>query len=312
MSIFGFDKTGYYSGIQDGELVKCILLERKYPGHYLKHINEREKAEKETAEALGIDPLPIVMSHKEGGISWDFAILERFNEDIGDYESTLLFDDKGEPILPDMNIFGSYIQHTPERILNNNLGYMNIIRGGLDKFYNGSTNVIIGQHFPNTLPEKDWSTGMTADRITDENLEEFRELFHRETGRQAHWNSIMSKWDKLSEEKAIEKLEDMIASRLLLYVVDSKGRIAYVKPQPGMIFNAKVSKKGKYIDLIGFEWDREAGKYQYYSFGVDSIQIEDQELAKKLIKLHNEKKSLETALVAVSGEFPDDDEDLPF
>jgi len=285
--IFGYE-NGTGDGIRDGEIVSVMFLNKSFPSRYLKNIAAQEKVEAENADTLGIDPEPVAKKHKEGGLVWNYAIIARKNGASDNFISTLVKDDDGKLTLPSYNIFGSYNQFIPEFIRDNNLGFQNIIRGGIHRKYRETDNVVIVQHFPNTLPEKDWESGMTADQINDDNLAVFKHLWDREVKRVANWNTIIRKWDRETEADAYNKLNQMIASRLLLYNCRNLDAVEYYLPQTGMIFSAKVSRKGKYIDLIAFEWDKEYGAYLNFSNGTEAVLPAYREEAKRLVTLRDD------------------------
>ena len=284
MSIFGYDAFED-KGIKDGEIVKCMFLQRTFPFAYQKQVMEKQKKEEQLAKDTGLPAEEIILSYKEGGVSWEFAVIGRLNSETDEIENTLVYDNEGNPDLPDYNIFGSFVQPTPFRIYQNNIGFSNLIKGGIQKRYSNGSVMIISQ-FPQTLPAKDYKTGMSAEELTDENRDEHLDLWEQESLRQANWNLILARWEKVDEWKALNQLEDMIASRLLLYL-NTESKLKYIKPEAGLIFTAKVSRKSKYIDLLGFEWNKESIKYDYYSDGVGVPYADDRHLAKTLLELRD-------------------------
>ncbi len=306
MSVFGYDNNPD-NGIRDGDIVSCIFLRRAFPNSYLMQLKNEQKTERLASEALGIEPEPITGKYKDGGVAWEFAITGRINEDSGEIESTLNINESGAIQLPAYNIFGSYIQQTPEFIYNNNLGFPHIIKGGISKCFQGTDNVIIVNNLPGTLPARDFKSGMSATDLTEENRFDNLGLWEQENLRKAGWNMILSKWSQLDEKKALDKLEELISSRLLLYNRRSDdGVIYYLKPQPGMVFNAKVKKRGKFIELISFEWNKESVTYDYYSNGANEVSPDDIGYANELIELKDKQNAVITVTedIELEGDIP--------
>ena len=256
MSIFGYDAFED-KGIKDGEIVRCIFLKRTFPYNYQNKIRELQAKEQQISKDTGLPAEEISMNYKDGGVGWEYAVIGRQNNDTGEFENTLVYDDVGNPALPNYNIFGAFVQPTPKFIHENNLGFSNLIRGGITRKYQGRDDVMIISHFPQTLTAKDYKSGLSADDLTDENRADNLGLWEQENLRKANWNLILAKWENVNEAKALNQLEEMISSRLLLYI-NTELRMRYIKPEPGIVFTAKVTRKGKYIDLLAFEWNKES------------------------------------------------------
>ena len=286
MSIFGYGGNG--NGDSETEIVRCIFLDKAYPHHYQKQISELEATEKELSETTGLEPVVVNKSYKEGGLAWNYAIIAKINHESEEAFDTVYENPDGEIVVNEPGIYGSYQQFIPKHIQGNSLGFAHIIRGGADYKHRNNNSVAIIQYIPGTLPEKDWNTGFTADQITEENKFEHTELFVKERMRVTEWERVLERWEKLTEDKAIDKLEDMISRRLLLFNMhDSDSVVKYVKPRKGLIFTAKLTRKGIYTELSGFEWNKENSAYDYHSNGVELPCEEEIELADKLIVHRN-------------------------
>jgi hypothetical protein len=94
----------------------------------------------------------------------------------------------------------------------------------------------------------------------------------------------------LDEDKIVRKLDAMVSSRLLLYKKKEAHEHAdFLTPEQGMLFTAKVIRRGKYIDLAAFEWNKDKQVYDYYSEGTLPPSEDDIELAVELLRLRNER-----------------------
>lgn len=241
MQDFGYKKKQTTSSkTESTRLVRYIVLGEGFPQDYLKEAE--------------------YPSHKEGGLALKYAVIAT-NDGSGWHE------------LPEPEV-KTMLQRTPEYIYNKNISFGHVARGGA-KGENGKVvrakadgRVIIDDILPNSLPAKDFASGKVATKLTeDEKAGQFKELWQQETERIQAWREILQNWQTLGEDEATELLQSVLSLRLLIYE-HRDGDFYYDLPRQGMILEAK---EGNYGDLIAFDWNKEAKKFDYYSNGITSV-----------------------------------------
>jgi hypothetical protein len=236
--------------LQEGEVVKIMLLERVPIQRYKKDLDERNAKNKEKADSLGIDFKEEPYSWKENGIAWDFAVIFRSKDGMTPDIPVLNIDD---PMCdPQMKFTGRIEMPSLPKLLQH--PNSTVVKGGVDKIRKDNYP-LIEYLLPAVFPAKDWTTGVTADNIPPEDIHKYADLIDKEQKRKEEWDNYLHMYKNLSEEEALAVLERHLSQVYLLcgYEEDQPG-LKYYKPQKGMVFNAKLGiENGKFLKPIVYE-----------------------------------------------------------
>jgi len=243
--------AGNSNWLKNGEIVDVILLQRVPINRFKKILDEANTAEKEKADSLGLPFEPKKYSFKNEGIAWDYAIVARSKDGVDPIHKVLSFE--GDKILdPGIKYTGRLEQSSMPRL--KEFPNSKCIKGGIETF-NENGNVRIERLLPNPYPEKDWSSGIRVDELTDENREFHIDLIEAEELRQAEWKDLLEAYNQLDEEAALDALETHMAQVYLMGAEQEDKTFQYIRPQKGMMIRAKLKiEKEKYMKLIPFEW----------------------------------------------------------
>lgn len=253
---FDFDggSTAKHGGIANGELVKCILLDFGYPSAYLKTLEEENKAAKQNADDLGLDFEEKKPSFKDGGIMAKVAITERLDS----HEKVFILNDKDEFVEPSYACY-TQISMLPPTVIYKN-GWSSFTKGLLNVKQDGS--LYIGNITPSAYIAQDFET-----KVLD---------VAKEEERQKNWDSLIQMYTALPEDKALSWLLKSLASRFLLSHRGTNGQFALLKPQTGVVFEARVRRKenSRLFDLERFQWNKD--KRQWDVFGKTEAFVDDE------------------------------------
>lgn len=286
---FGYsgERTSEYNSFNEGELVKCILLDYGYPTSYLKKLNEENEAIKEESKATDMYIPPKKPSYKEGGLEWKYAIIGRDKNTKIVNQKVFIETENGLEV-PKISCYGQLLCPVPRMIHEKNL--FSFVKGGGNKVYsNGGCDLIY--LLPEATGHNDWSD------LAKTELEE-------------EWNIIYEKWDALTEEECKTMLNNMFARRMLLCRVGNENKYEYLHPETGMIFQGMIKFYTKYHSLVVIDkWDKVKKKFDMYStFDVKDVTENSLALAKELIQLREENKLKREKEKELSKELEADDE----
>ena len=286
---FGYsgEKVSEYQAFNEGELVKCILLDCGLPMSYLKKLNEENEAIKEESKATDMYIPPKKASYKEGGLEWKYAVIARDKNTKIVNQKVFIETENGLEV-PKISCYGQLLCPTPRMIHEKNL--FSFVKGGGSKVYsNGGCDLIY--MLPESSGKADWS-----DAAKDELEEE--------------WKVIYEKWDALTEEEAKTMLSNMFARRMLLCRPNNENKYEYLAPETGMIFQAMIKYYTKYHSLVVIDrWDKTKKRFDMYStFDVRDVSENSLSLAKELIQLREENKIKREKEKELAKEIEADDE----
>ncbi len=255
---FDFDFDGgssvKHDGIANGELVKCIILDFGFPSAYLKALEEENKAAKQNADDLGLDFEEKKPCYKDGGIMAKVAIIERLDTQ----EKVFILNDKDEFVEPAYACYTQISMLPPSVIYKNQ--WSSFTKGLLNVKQDGS--LYIGNITPSAYLAQDFET-----KVLD---------VAKEEERQKAWDALLKMYKELPEDKAAAWLLRSLASRFLLSHRGTNGQFALLKPQTGVVFEARVRRKdnSRLFDLERFQWNKD--KRQWDVFGKTEAYVDDE------------------------------------
>ena len=317
-SMYGWAAPSKYTAdpnaFNDGELVKCIIIAEQMPSSYMKEISEKNAERRKEAELSGLPFDVLKPSYRTGGIALRICILER-SKTAGNWERTHGIDDEGKLKEPSYNIYTTFEQLAPPYALEKRRDQR---KGGSYELNNKIGMPKIVDYLPNVYPERGnekdvaFADQMQADKIPAGMEERYKDLIQKEKARVKAWQQVLNFWATLSENECKSLLLDNIAKRLLLGRIEGK-QFVYEVPAVGTMFTAKIKKAddSPYFNLIAYEWNGSAKRYDYYcnaqTTPVTEVQVS---AAKDLEKLRLDSIELRKQL-AEAKKLQEDIEDQP-
>ena len=247
-------------GLVDGELVDIIILDTGFSKKYLDDIEGQNKILKEKSEALMETFVPKEPTVKEGGMAINYAIIYRSRSEPEPYEKVFV-DDGIMFFEPTFNAFGTFFIQDLPRL------YSSWVRGGDSKKSKDGPGII--NYLPSPMVEKDWKTGVSADKIPEGKEDFYLDLIQREKNRIQKWETYNEKWKKMGEEACKNFLLGLV-SKVLLICEEEDGKYVYKIPELGMTLRMGAKARGAkgYINLVAFDWvnnGEDKKKLVYYS-----------------------------------------------
>lgn len=250
MSYFGYDDQYVDpNGLQEGELVRCMIYAKDYPKVYLNHLGEINQENQKNAEVLGIDFTPMLPNHKDGGILWRYAVIAR-DKNTGILNNNVLIpSDNGLFDIPSYPISGQIEQLSPSIIIDKDLKPK--MRGFKEgQCRNGLPSLI--NILPSPYMVKSKSGILAKDYALDDFSEESVIARSDEKRRIEAWQKVLTKWMALSEDEAYETLNKSLAARYGIMRI--QGTVAEVVPiRLGTTFTAKISSSSPYMNIDVFK-----------------------------------------------------------
>ena len=248
-SPYGYTEESSFK-IHDGEIVRCILLERYFPIGYFKELEKTNLELKQKSEEFGTSYEPILATYKDGGIAWSIAIISRKKNET-DWSKTIKELDDGTIELPNYNICCTF-QHIPPQIQlkvisGNNYKYGDLYReGGGSKFIKGNLEIInltpsVNSCRDNTNKKIPYHERITADNIPVGRESQFDYLLAEEATRVREWKTIIEKWNTITENDRLNLLEECIARRLLICAKE-ENKVYYLPLEPGIVFETSIEQ----------------------------------------------------------------------
>jgi len=291
---YNYKQTNKNIGINEYEYVRVLFLERDFPTSYKEEISKAILEEQEQSMLLGKKVEGKKMSYKEGGIIWKYAIIKRSNNPNSSKvnHNVISFDNNGNLIEPDYTYRGVIYQAPPKKIFEKRI---NAVRGGdIDGALHRELDYPIIKNFlPPVFPPYDTINNRPFNKINENEMDSnVIDLRNKENKRQELWKQIIDDFEKLSEDEALDLLENTISYRFLLGYVSNNSYV-YVKPQKGLMFDIiRGPITSKYIDLLPFRYDKIENKYIYYTKNIIMPTDKSIELADVLIN-HEEPPFIE-------------------
>ena len=304
-------------GLQGGGIAQCIILSVGPSAPGMEHWKQMQEHELKKAAALGMQPVDVPYNAKNYGLAVEYAVVS-----VGDEKIITGYGDQIK--LPNYPHTGKINQLALTQVFARSLelwnngkefGYNFQKQGGGDTLNSAKSPNIVNLH-PNPNIEKDWDSGVSAKTVPVGQEEKYSDLLNKEAERLNKWNKVCEQWQDLSEQDAEDQLLQGLSRRMLLYTKTDK-RIFYVAPKPGMMFQAKISKRegSKYFDLVFFEYDKVNKKYNFLvdlekdcSFAFDEETIELAEQIKKANDIAREAYKARQASATPSVSTSNDDE----
>ncbi len=292
--MFGYeDKQGYVNpnALKDGEIVDVMILGWRFQPAYLKAIADENKIAKEHAEGLGDDFKAKQPTVKEGGMTFDYAIIKRDRKG-GTPKEYIFGTDITALTEPTYVCYGQFDADVPNQIQRKGFNYQQRVGGqGIDR--NG--NPFIVNDFPRADDKYFVNGAFTSFAEIPEFADGYDELNEKEKKRQSDWDIVTKVFEGLSEEQVIEGLKENTAKRFLMcHIPAGQKKVIYILPEKGVIFRCKVAiNKNGYTTLIAFETKKVGDKYEtiYYSnFNTYPVTPENVEYANAIIKLKADNK----------------------
>lgn len=308
------------TGIEDGELVTCIILDSRYPASYLKEIDERQQAENEEAEVIGRATETILPSHKEGGIELRFAVLYRDRHSDGAIMENVIKIDEDELIEPDYVCYGSLRAYPPTVVKDSRFFVPSKGYGRLN--LNGRPKIV--DVYPSKYEARDWKNNLDySDYLKDEVLqkhypEDYKRICALENRRIESWQRDIDAFAAMDEAKATGMLLSALSARYgIARLNEETDRWEYISPEKGVIFQCRVSKKkdSKFLNLEKFKYNKDNGEYDFFGkMQISPPEEDDRQFADRIIEMLERNKTLRAQKAAErNGVYTTiDDDDMPF
>lgn len=279
-------------GLENNELVQCMLLKRDIPSNCKKKWNEKEQKKKDEAETLGDLYEPVPATEKECGVSWLIAIIRRgitldeFGEILN--EGELVFKPKdGKIEIPKYRVTTQFQHLPPDKIetieSKNGVLYGNMFsKAGSDEISKNGKPVIANM-YPSVYPVKEndpnipWGDRVSADKIPLGQEDKYKTLLEKEQERKEAWREHINKYKNLDAEGIKEYYDTAISRRLMLCQINelaeenSTPEVFYHKPMPGMKFVCNITRSGKYFNPVVLATVKEGGKYVNVNYGTNQV-----------------------------------------
>ena len=290
--MFGYeDNQGYVNpnALKDGEIVDVMILGWRFQPAYLKAIADENKIAKEQAEGLGDDFKAKQPTVKEGGMTFDYAIIKRDRKG-GTPKEYIFGTDITALTEPTYVCYGQFDVDTPNQIQKKGFNFQQKVGGhGLNR----EGNLWITYHFPNATDVQYVQGKPVPFNEIPDFIDNYTEFVEKEQKRQSEWKMIEEKYAEWTEEQVIEKLKDNTARRFLMcHIVDGQKKVVYILPEKGVMFRCKISVNSKgYTSLLAFKTNQKPKPTEFYSaFNTFSPSQEDIEYANAIIKLKADNK----------------------
>lgn len=259
---FEFDSTPprESNSINNGELVRCLVLDFGHPTSYLKALAEENKTAKGQADSLGFDYEEKKPSFKDGGIMAKVAVVYRIDN------KQPVFGTAKTPVQPSYSCYSQITMLPPSVIYEK--GWSSFTKGLMNVKKDGS--FVIGGILPSAFPAIDWNTKQPDPA--------------KEKERKSKWQEILEAYQEMTEEQAHLWLLRRLAQRFL-FVSETSEHHSLLKPTTGLVFEARVRKKdGSFMfDFERFQWDKETKQYVIYGNPFAYIDQESIEIATNII-----------------------------
>lgn len=251
------DTTLNFDMIQDGDILKMMIIGFDFPKFYLDGLKEADFVRQEQSKAMGIDFLPTMPSHKEGGLMMKCAVIERNGK------STIKVED-GKVILPKYFISCNINQLTLPQVAEKNskmfengkyFGFFEQQKGMSSKYGKNKSVSIINIH-PESGVAQDFNSKVWANAVPLGFEDAYVDLVEKERTRKDRWEHSLDQWKNLTEQQAIDELMESLSRRFLLAYRGEKN-FHFVEPCVGMIFGTTAKASGgKYWRTHSFQWNK--------------------------------------------------------
>lgn len=290
--MFGYeDKQGYVNpnALKDGEIVDVMILGWRFKSSYLEALKKENDIKKTEAEDLGDEFVPKQASVKEGGMTFDYAVIKR-NRGNGVPKEYVFGSDETNLVEPYFQCFGQFDVDTPKQIQDKGFDTQRRVGGnGLTK----DGNVYMINEFPKASSQRNINGKWTPFEEIPEFIDKYPEYKLDEETRQADWEKVNEAYKGLSEQEVLEGLLLNTSRRFLMcHIVDKKP--CYILPKKGVTFRCRIDVNSKGFPFISVlksitvegEWNT-----TYYSaYNTYEPTQDDIDYADALIKLKNDNK----------------------
>lgn len=284
--------------INNGELVRCIILDVGHTAAHIKDVEEYNKNAQEQAENLGIEPELRSLSFKEGGVCAKVAVITKL--DTGQQVFSMKEDASGAVYTePSYTCYTQITMPSPLTIYEK--GWGSFSKGLMNINHEG--RIYINNFIPSAFPVQNWDT---KEIIVDKD-EERKEMV----------KSLLDRYKEFSEEQALSWLLKAMAQRFLLASkkeTDNGLVYSIARPRTGLVFQARVRRKpdSRMFDLERFQWDKDKKEYDIFGDPIAYCDDESVEIAMGIIATREVSKLKREQSKAARDAQIKQDEEVPF